>query len=104
MIRKIDRETAIELLELEVGHNTSEWDDFNLSFELVEVSINVKSRWIIVHEAIYKDLETGEYWFTSYSVGATECQDEGPYENDGPEILFTQAKPVQVTKTIFKVA
>lgn len=36
------------------------------------------SRWSIIHELIFE--HDGKFWQTSYSVGATESQDESPWE------------------------
>jgi hypothetical protein len=50
-----------------------------------------QTRWSIVHEIVFKspDLPDGYGWETSYSVGATESQDEGPWDNDDDPIKCT---------------
>lgn len=67
------------------------------SFELLTSEIVDTSRWSIMHEAIfrYKD----KFYRTCYSVGATESQDERPYEYDADQIECPEVKPVQVTIT-----
>ncbi len=44
----------------------------------VEDNVIDNSRWSIHHELIFK--HDGKFYSTSYSVGATECQDERPWE------------------------
>ncbi|CAB4142534.1 hypothetical protein UFOVP434_17 [uncultured Caudovirales phage] len=51
-------------------------------WEIISQEITDKGRWSIHYELVVKNLETGKVYKTYYSVGATECQDEGPWEND----------------------
>lgn len=44
------------------------------------------SRWSIWYDLIFKENETDKLYQTSYSRGATECQDESPWEYDGDMI------------------
>ena len=90
-----------------VGDNTSTWGEDDAAFtginlELVQEDLIDTTRWSHVHERIYKDLNTGKFYSTSYSSGATECQDERPYEYDGDVIEFTEVEPVQVTVTQYR--
>lgn len=41
-------------------------------------NIIAHARWSVVHEMIFK--QGGKFYRTTYSVGATEQQDEGAYE------------------------
>lgn len=96
---KVTNDQACELLELfRNGDNTSDWDDFDLNLELVQEELVDTSRWSHIHERIYKDLDTGKFYATIYSTGATECQDQRPYEYDGAEIEFDEVVPVEVVK------
>lgn len=100
----ITNQQACDLLELfRVGDNTSDWDDFELNFELIKSELVDTTRWSHVHEVVYKDLDTGKFYISSYSTGATECQDESPYEYDGEEIELTEVVPVEVTKIEYQV-
>lgn len=36
------------------------------------------TRWSIIHEIVFED--NGKFYRTTYSEGATECQDEKPWE------------------------
>ena len=94
---------AKELLDLMVGGNTKEWVDvdneqFPVNFEMVQSELVDTSRWSNIHEVVYKDLDSGKFYSSTYSVGATECQDERPYENDGDDIEFTEVVPKEVIK------
>lgn len=100
---KVSSDVAKELLDLMVGGNTKEWADednekFPVNFEMVQSELVDTSRWSNIHEVVYKDLDSGKFYSSTYSVGATECQDERPYENDGDEIEFTEVVPKEVIK------
>lgn len=100
---KVSSEVAKELLDLQVGDTSAEWtcDDvekFPVNFEMVQSELVDTSRWSNIHEVVYKDLDSGKFYSSTYSVGATECQDESPYENDGDEIEFTEVVPKEVIK------
>ena len=83
------------------GNTTEDWDDFDLNLKLIQEEIVYTSRWTIINERIYQNLDDNTYWQTNYSVGATECQDESPYEYDGDEIEFTQVFPKEVVTTVY---
>ena len=57
------------------------YDDCPDGFEKVEDKIVENSRWSIIHSMIFKF--EGKFYESDYSVGATEQQDESPYEYDG---------------------
>jgi len=52
-------------------------------------------RWSIDHYLVfsYKD----KFWGVSYSTGATECQDEAPFEYDEDEIECVELVPEEKT-------
>lgn len=58
------------------------------------------TRWSIVHELVFED--HGKFYMTTYSEGATECQDERPWEYDDDEIECTEVelKEVKIKKWI----
>lgn len=80
-----------EYLRHEIGLPGEPYDD---RFEIVEDRITSNSRWSIHHELIIKF--DGDYYMAEYSVGATELQEEEPWEYDN-EVTFTRVKPVEVT-------
>jgi len=47
--------------------------------EVVEDTITHNSRWSIHHKIVFKWID-GKYYQAEYYVGATELQDEGPWE------------------------
>lgn len=105
---QIKKEIALELLDLYKGDTTESWEDINgnelpLKFELVQDKLVDTTRWSHIHERTYKDLNTGKFWQTTYSVGATECQDESPYEWHGAVIELVEVEPVETIKIEYKV-
>ena len=58
-----------------------------------------QSRWSIYYDLIFRldDQPESQAWSTGYSVGATEQQDEAPWENDD-EIEATLVEAVEVKR------
>lgn len=54
-------------------------NELDLPWTAVEDNIIDNSRWSIHHEIVFKDTD-GKFYQTTYSVGATECQEERPWE------------------------
>ena len=88
---EITKEDAIDLAN-------DEYDD--TIYEVISDKIDGSSRWSIEYELVVKTLADGRYWKSYYSRGATESQDEGPYEYGDPE--FTEVFPKQVEVTIYE--
>lgn len=74
-------------------------DDEN--FEILENEMIDKSRWSIHYNLVFKELDSGKLYETSYSVGATESQDERPWEYE-TEIKCVEVEPVEVVTIKFK--
>lgn len=74
------------------GDVTEDLLDF---FEKVEETLVDTTRWSLLYELVFKF--SGKYYKTSYSVGATECQDESPFEYDPDMIECAEVEPVEVT-------
>lgn len=55
-------------------------DELDLPFNAIEDNVINNDRWSIQHEIIFE--YEGKYYRTYYSVGATEMQDERPWEYD----------------------
>jgi len=81
---KLPKETLLQILDRE--HDTAEV----ISDEIVD-----SSRWSNHYELIFK--LDDKFYRTSYSVGATESQDEGPWEYEEGEIDCTLVEPREVT-------
>lgn len=55
------------------------------------------TRWSIIHEIVFED--NGKFYRTTYSEGATECQDERPWEyKDEVECEEVELREVKVKK------
>lgn len=55
------------------------------------------TRWSIIHEIVFED--NGKFYRTTYSEGATECQDERPWEyEDEVECEEVELREVKVKK------
>ena len=48
--------------------------------ETVKTTLIDCTRWSLVYEFVFKEIETGKLYLTDYSTGATESQDESPFE------------------------
>ena len=69
-------------------------------FEPISDTIIENSRWSIIHKIVVKRKSDGKYFKDTYSRGATEQQDEAPYEYNKPS--FTEVFPVTKTITVYK--
>lgn len=63
--------------------------------KVIKDEIYENSRWSIRSELIFKF--ENKFYSTCYSRGATEQQDESPWECDGEDIECLEVKPVEVT-------
>lgn len=61
-------------------------------------------RWSVDHTLIFRlaDQPIGEAWRTGYSVGATESQDEGPWEHYGEEIAAVLVRETEKTIKVYE--
>ena len=83
--RKFKTETLRELI----------WEEEFDGFKLIETEMFDTSRWSIHYNMIFSYED--KFYQTQYSTGATESQDESPFEYDGPEIDCVEVKPVERT-------
>lgn len=60
-----------------------------------EDTITDTGRWSIHHLLTFKEKESGKYYQVAYSRGATESQDERPFEDDDDEIECQEVRKVQ---------
>lgn len=73
-------------------------DDLHLPYEnfIVDTIVGT-TRWAIVHEIIFED--KGKFYQTRYLEGATELQDEIPWEHDNLiECTEVELREVKVKK------
>lgn len=61
--------------------------------EVVVNEVIETTRWSIIYYIVFK--VDGKYFSSSYSRGATEMQDESPYEYEGDEIECDEVFPVE---------
>ena len=83
--------------------NNVEWtsDESGFIYEVVSNEISHISRWSIHYIQIFKYM--GNYYSTTYSIGATEYQEEMPYEFIGQEELeCKRVYPHEETVIVFK--
>lgn len=67
--------------------------DLGLPYDALEDTIIDNSRWSIHHKIIFKYED--KFYEAYYSVGATESQDEGPWDYED-EVDCTEVKQVEV--------
>ncbi len=79
--RLFSKEQMLEILNDDVG-------------EVVRDEIVGKTRWSLTHELIFA--LDGKLYKTLYNVGATETQDEGPWEYD-KEVWCTEVERYEKT-------
>ncbi len=67
---------------------------------ILKDEIEETSRWSVHYHLVfeYKD----KFYSVGYRVGATESQDEGPWQYDGDEIDCTEVKPVEEKIIVYK--
>lgn len=76
-------------------------NELNLPEDAVLDKITDTSRWSVHHEIVF--LHDGKFYETHYSEGATESQDESPWEyDDEVECYEVELKEVLVKKWVRK--
>lgn len=78
------------------------WGSFrsNKEVEIIEDEIVETSRWSVHYRMVFKFED--KFYVTYYSRGATESQDESPYEYDDDEIECQEVFPVTKTVTVYE--
>ena len=74
--------------------------DADNGYKIIYDNIVDNTRWSICHELVFE--YDNKFYMTGYRVGATECQDESPYEYDDAEIECQEVKPVEKTITVYE--
>lgn len=74
-------------------------NELDLPSNAIKDTITSTSRWSIHHEIVF--LHDDKYWMTYYSEGATEQQDERPWEYD-TEIECTEVHIVEKTIKVWE--
>lgn len=68
-------------------------DGANQDYEIVSDTTSGKSRWSIHHRLVIKQLSTNRFFADTYSRGATEYQDEQPWQDSEPD--FREVFPMK---------
>lgn len=63
-------------------------------------NIEEHSRWSVMYKGIFLHRPSGKYYELYWSVGATENQDEQPFEYDDPKPIEVELKMVEVGKWV----
>jgi hypothetical protein len=70
--------------------------------EVIEDKIDDHDRWSVHHSIVFKTPADGRFFQTGYRVGATEYQDESPFEYDPEEIECPEVFPESVLMTVYR--
>jgi len=63
--------------------------------DVIKDDVVENTRWSIIHEWVFR--HEGKFYESTYSCGATESQDESPYEYDDDEIECPEVELREVT-------
>ena len=95
MKRTFDRELLLEILDNGI---------VNDGFVVYQTKVNKiyeHGRWLIKYTFVFWTSNDNKYWSTPYSIGATENQEQGPWDNMAI-VTAIQVEPYDVTITKYK--
>ena len=69
-------------------------------FKIVQDEMIDHSRWSILHRLIVQRVSDGLFFESTYRVGATESQDESPWEYG--DAVFVHVLPVEKTVVVYE--
>ncbi len=87
-------------IDKQVAKDLAYGDYDNTVYEIISNKIIGKSRWSYTNELIVKTLVDSRFWKSFYSLGATESQDESPYEYSEP--VFEEVFPKTIEIVIYE--
>lgn len=64
----------------------------NPNFEIIETNLVDHGRWTLTYEIVVQRKSDGKYFKDYYQKGATESQDESPYEYTNPNFTEVEKK------------
>jgi hypothetical protein len=73
----------------------------NEDVEIISTTLEDNGRWSLFYKRIFKFED--KFYETYFSRGATECQDESPYEYDDDEIDCAEVFPVEKTIIVYEI-
>jgi hypothetical protein len=88
---KLSKQDALDIL-----------DGDNPEYEIKVNKIVDHRRWSLYYKLVVYHVPSGHYYITGYSTGATEQQDESPWEYN-KEVEFFEAEPFEVTTIEYRV-
>ncbi len=97
----MDKEKLREILKFSPEEGRNIVKGSNKEFETISNEISDASRWSLMYDIVIKRLWDGKFFKSEYKVGATELQDEGPYEYDD-KAVFTEVFPVEKIVTVYE--
>lgn len=87
--------TKEDLKELAAGNPVE-------GLEVVSDTLTGRTRWSVIYTLVFRDLTDNKYYQINYSTGATELQDERPFDNDQNTIQCHRVQPMQELVTVYK--
>ncbi len=90
-----------EILKLKPSEGRNIVFGYDKNFTQIENEIVDHSRWSVHHRIVVQRKSDQKFFVGYYSDGATESQDEDPYEYD-EFAEFTEVKPVEKTVIVYE--
>ncbi len=85
-----------EEAQLAVWNDSDKWEE-------IESNVIDNSRWSVQKEGIFKHIESGKFYSFNWQQGATETQDERPFEYESEvTVIEVEQKEVTVKKWVVK--
>lgn len=75
-------------------------NDDHEEFVVIDSSIVDATRWSIIYRVVIQRKSDGKYFADTYGVGATECQDERPWEYSEPD--FEEVQKIEKTVWVYE--
>ena len=76
------------------------YEDAPEGYKIIETKMMGASRWSIIYSQVFK--YEGKFYCTSWSEGATELQEETPYEYEKDMIELPEVFPVEKVITVYE--
>ena len=95
---KFSKEFLLDLVGIKTGDALN--DENHGLVTVISNKMNGRGRWYISYSQIFE--MAGKFYKTVYRTGATESQNEYPYEFDPDEIECVEVLPKKVTTTIYE--
>lgn len=86
---KLSKEEACDI----INDDHEEWDT-------IEIKTDSNSRWSIHKSGVFKHLSTNKFYELEWSEGATENQEERPFQYSDPDPI--EVRPVEKTVIVYE--